>query len=345
VLDGVTMPVGFLPAANTPHGHTAQFYNSEEELAQNAADYLYDALHAGGAAVIVSTPTRRAAIEALLTGAGVDVQAALGNGTVLGLDAAQTLGRFVVGGRPDRGLFRAVIGTLIRQARTTGGPVHVYGEMVDLLWQAGQVSSALDLEALWNELHRQLTFSLLCSYRSEFLADEDYADLFEELCWSHSAIMRDQAPTGSTQRGRSEPTETSRAFALDPRSPFAARRFVVDNLTGWANDGLLGDASLVVTELATNAVKHARSAFTVTVAPIDDRLRVSVRDAGTDRWMPSERALNGKQASGVSSARGLGLIAAVATKWGMRPLESGKVVWADLARQQRPASRMATSLS
>ncbi|HXW79093.1 MAG TPA: MEDS domain-containing protein [Acidimicrobiales bacterium] len=326
------MPVGPLAAALPPRDHVAQFYSSDEALAQRAGDFLLDALQTGGVAVVVATPPRRAAIEDWLGAAGVDIPFALDAGTVLCFDASETLGRMVVDGRLDRGLFWDVIGEAVQPSSNVGLPVHVYGEMVDLLWQSGQVSSALELEALWNELQQAQSFSLFCSYRSELLSDEDCADLFEEVCWSHSAIVT--GPTDRVQRGRAGLTEASRAFPADPRSPLAARRFVIESLQDWAADQLLGDAGLVATELATNAVKHARTAFRVTVVPIDDRVRVSVRDAGMDRWMPSVRALNAGPAPALDAARGLGLIAAVAAKWGMRPLDNGKVVWADLARPE-----------
>jgi anti-sigma regulatory factor (Ser/Thr protein kinase) len=334
------MSVGPLPVVNKPSVHVAQFYSSEDALAQRVCDFLYDALRAGGVAVVVSTPSRWTAIADRLGALGIDTVSALDDGKVVCLEASVTLGRISVGGRPDRGLFRAVIGTAVPRPRAAGRPVHVYGEMVDLLWQSGQVSSALELEALWNELHHEQPFSLFCSYRSELLSDEDYADVFEDICSSHSAIVRER--TDGTQRGPADLTEAWRAFPADSRSPLAARRFVVESLQDWGGEQLLGDAGLVVTELATNAVKHARTAFRVTVAPIDDRVRVSVRDAGTDKWMPSARALNAAPVPGVSSARGLGLIAAVADKWGMRPLDDGKIVWADLPRQERPAPRTLT---
>jgi anti-sigma regulatory factor (Ser/Thr protein kinase) len=330
------MPFGLLPAAIAPHDHLAQFSSCEDELAQSAAGYLYEGLQAGGAVVIVATPSRRAAIEGRLTAAGIDVPSALDEGRVLCLDAGEALDRFIVGGRPDRSLFRALIGSAVRRSGTTGWTVHVYGEMVDLLWRAGHVSCALELEALWNDLQEEVPFSLLCSYRSEFLLDEDCADVFEELCWSHSAIMRERTDGDAGQTGRVEPTEASRAFPPDSRSPCAARRFVIENLRGWADDRLLGDAGLVATELATNAVLHGRSAFTVTVAAVDDSLRVSVRDAGTEGWAPSGRALNAGEALGLGTGRGLALIAALAARCGMRPLDNGNIVWADLSWQRKP---------
>ena len=50
-------------------------------------------------------------------------------------------------------------------------------------------------------------------------------------------------------------------------------------LNAWGAGDLAGDVALVVTELAANAIVHARSAFTVILSVHDDVLRISVRDA------------------------------------------------------------------
>jgi hypothetical protein len=42
--------------------------------------------------------------------------------------------------------------------------VRVFGEMVSLLWDAGLIDAAVELEVLWNELGVQYPFSLLCAY-------------------------------------------------------------------------------------------------------------------------------------------------------------------------------------
>ena len=73
--------------------------------------------------------------------------------------------RSCVDGEPDRDRFRSVIGTLLSDvcARNPGG-VSVYGEMVGLLWSQGRAAAAMRLEEHWNELQRELPFSLLCGY-------------------------------------------------------------------------------------------------------------------------------------------------------------------------------------
>jgi hypothetical protein len=98
------------------------------------------------------------------------------------LDADATLSALLVDGEPDRDLFRSVIGTLLSDlvSRNPGG-VAVYGEMVGLLWSRGRVSAAMRLEALWNELQRELPFSLLCGYSIDGRPDSTVLDPIRRL--------------------------------------------------------------------------------------------------------------------------------------------------------------------
>jgi anti-sigma regulatory factor (Ser/Thr protein kinase) len=118
--------------------------------------------------------------------------------------------------------------------------------------------------------------------------------------------------------------EVSRTFAAHANSPRAARRFVVDVLGGWADDELLADAALVATELATNALVHARSEFTVTIVSLERCVRICVRDAAPNQWVEREASLM------ASHGRGLELVAALTNAWGQRAADGGKVVWAEL---------------
>lgn len=68
----------------------------------------------------------------------------------------------------------------------------------------------------------------------------------------------------------------SRSFEPEPDQVRAARHFVIDSLRGWARTS--DDVPLLVSELATNAVLHARSEFEVAVAVTEQRIRVEVSD-------------------------------------------------------------------
>ncbi|MCW2645823.1 MAG: putative two-component sensor histidine kinase protein [Pseudonocardiales bacterium] len=315
------MRVGTQPFTCGSAGHVVQFYGSDDELVGSASDYLADGLCAGEVAVVVATAAHQAAFEAALSAKGVDVSAARTGGSYIVLDAETTMRRFLVSNWPDRGDFDATVGGLIRKATETGRPVRVYGEMVALLWDAGHVNAALELETLWNELASEVAFSLFCAYPTQSVAGDAHLDAFAEVCRLHSAVVGGRVtPDGDVT--------TARAFAPALDAPRAARHFVLETLQAWGDDPLLDDAALIVTELATNAVLHALSGFAVDVSSSPDTVRIAVHDASPTRPEPRDASVL------AASGRGLGIVAALANKWDVEPRDTGKTVWAELHRRR-----------
>jgi len=116
-----------------------------------------------------------------------------------------------------------------------------------------------------------------------------------------------------------------RTFALGPDAPAAARHFAVATTNHWGAEDLADDVALVVTELAANAIRHARSGFTVILSSRRGVLRIAVRDASP---VPAD-------GPGLTPAplHGLGAVDAMASRWGVEPLgSSGKTVWVELSR-------------
>ena len=94
-------------------------------------------------------------------------------------------------------------------------------------------------------------------------------------------------------------------------------------MTGGTGD-LADDAALAVTELAANAIVHARSAFTLIVSARDGLLRISVRDTSPLPRPPRLRP---------APLHGLGAVNALASRWGVNSLGgAGKTVWVELRR-------------
>lgn len=89
--------------------------------------------------------------------------------------------------------------------------------------------------------------------------------------------------------------------------------------------GRLDDAKLLVSELVTNAIRHARSPVQVTVRDHGGRLRVEVADESVRPLVYRE----GLQEGG----RGLLLLDALADRWGVDHHSHGKTVWFELARR------------
>lgn len=109
-----------------------------------------------------------------------------------------------------------------------------------------------------------------------------------------------------------------------PASAGLARHFVSSTLTGWDLEELVDTASLLVSELVTNAILHARSDVTVTVLAERDGVRVEVAD--DDSGAPTLRHAPASATTG----RGLALVDACAGAWGVEPHPPGKSVWFDL---------------
>lgn len=115
----------------------------------------------------------------------------------------------------------------------------------------------------------------------------------------------------------------------EPMSARFARQFVTAYIE---RQGLTVDAdiaSLLVSELVTNALLHAYGEIHVYAARLDSRLRVEVHDASDA--LPRPRQASNDAMSG----RGLELVEMLADAWGSHILEergeSRKVVWFEVS--------------
>jgi hypothetical protein len=341
-------------------GHVVQFYGHEEELADRVAGYLLGALQHDGVAVVIATAAHRRAFERRLTRAGVDLAAAARAGTYRTLDAGDTVRALTTGGQLDRGAFDRVIGSLIADAGQGERPVRAYGEMVALLWDAGLVNDAVQLEQMWGSLGLTHSFSLFCSYPARSVTGDGHLEAFAEVCRLHGSVVGGwPAPAGPGQArtpagpgairplatasggpGASRPPavpgasrasappgrDATRVFALSGDAPAAARHFAVDAVRRLGAADLADDTALVVTELAANAIVHAQTGFTVDLSAGPDVLRITVRDASP---LPPASAAD----LPALPLHGLGAVDALASRWGVERLgHSGKLVWVELRR-------------
>jgi len=102
-----------------------------------------------------------------------------------------------------------------------------------------------------------------------------------------------------------------------------ARAFVTESLQGWHLDSMIEAASLVVSEVVTNAVIHARSDAELVLERTPTVLRISVTDRGSG-------LVRQPGASGSDGGRGLLIVQQLSTSWGAEPTGDGNRVWAEL---------------
>jgi anti-sigma regulatory factor (Ser/Thr protein kinase) len=103
------------------------------------------------------------------------------------------------------------------------------------------------------------------------------------------------------------------------------RDFVAGLIEQWGLRRLAPDASLLTSELVSNAVIHARTAIELRLRRIDGGLRIEVRDS-VDYGLETERQGEGLLARGL----GLRVVAQLSSRWGIDPVPDGKTVWAEL---------------
>lgn len=112
-------------------------------------------------------------------------------------------------------------------------------------------------------------------------------------------------------------------FPAHPASAGLARRMVSETLDGnKLPDEVVDSAELLVSEVVTNAIVHARSDVGVTVSVADGEVRVEVADHSPH--LPAQRSHDHTAITG----RGLALLDSLADSYGVRSVpDAGKVVW------------------
>ena len=120
-------------------------------------------------------------------------------------------------------------------------------------------------------------------------------------------------------------------FRPDPQAVSGARRFIRHALTdieaGPIDDDLIYVLVMAANELATNAVLHARTEFTVRVLIDGHRVRIEVSDGSTR--MPQPRLTPADATSG----RGLAIVDGTGLHRGAERHAHGKTVWVQACRQ------------
>lgn len=134
-------------------------------------------------------------------------------------------------------------------------------------------------------------------------------------------------PTAPTERAPHRlPCPARRTFPGHRDQVSQARRFIAEAL---GPVPVLDEATLLVSELCTNALLHTASGnggtFEVSILPRETSVRVEVHDNGSHR-LP----VPGPPDDSAEAGRGLELVAAIADSWGHLGDEHGRSVFFEL---------------
>lgn len=122
-------------------------------------------------------------------------------------------------------------------------------------------------------------------------------------------------------------------FEAAPAEVRLLRRAAVKQLIRWGMPVAIDEVELLVTELATNVVKHVGEGASATLILewCGERLRLEVHDKSQAMPFPNP------EGSDSECGRGLHLVAALAAEWGAVLTAAGKAVWCEIATGDGPA--------
>jgi len=144
-----------------PRDHVAAFYHSEEFLADRVASFVADGLAAAEQVIVLATSSHWISVAARLRASGVASERAVVERRLVVLDAAAILEGLTIDGRVSVEGFRAALARFI----VPGVRQRIYGELVSLLVERGDLETAIAIETVGQELAHTLHIAVLCGYR------------------------------------------------------------------------------------------------------------------------------------------------------------------------------------
>ncbi len=315
------MPMGRTGANLVARSERVLVYRHDAQLVEAGGSFLSAALVDGGAAIALATGEHLRALEEWVALCGSDVGAAAEERRYHRLPIETVLDSL----GPDRSASSALSDRLaeaLGQVPAQATPVHVFGEVAQSLRTNGASSENVSFAALAQELRGVRPVSLLCARHEDLPADERCVRLSQ----SDGAGLLEAPPFPAPLDGARGTVVSAAVLPPAPAACRAARKLVRSACAHEARAEAVETAELVVSELAGNAVRHARSTFRAEVSFRNGSVRLAVTDA---RPLP-----DGWSGFPIAREHGLGLVAAVADDWAVEPLAGGKVVWAELARNE-----------
>jgi hypothetical protein len=174
-----------------PCDHIVQLYQDQDFLNRAVCRFAGAALANGEGIILVPTLTHWKAFRPRLEAEGVDVEAARERGQLTVVDADELLPRFIRDGMPDSPVFLGLAAEVIRQARAGGRyqKVRWWGEMVNVLWERGDVAASMNLEDLFDQLGEEQDVALFCSFLMDNFDGDVHTHMLPRLGTNHSHLI------------------------------------------------------------------------------------------------------------------------------------------------------------
>jgi hypothetical protein len=181
---------GLLSSAG-PRDHIVQLYQDQQFLNRAVCRFAAGAIENGEGVILVPTAAHWEAFRPRLEAEGVDVKAAQSRGQLTVVDADELLPRFMRDTMPDAPVFIGLAGEVIAKARGDARypKVRWWGEMVNVLWEQGNVAASMSLEDQFDNLAKHHDIAIFCSFVMDNFTSEVHSRLLPRLGQNHSHLI------------------------------------------------------------------------------------------------------------------------------------------------------------
>jgi len=188
---GVHEPWDSLLANARPRDHIVQLYQDPNFLNRAVCRFAASALANGEGVILVPTLEHWNAFRPRLEAEGVDVDEAQRLGQLTVVDADQLLPKFMRASVPDAAVFLGLAADVIDKSRAKDRypKVRWWGEMVNVLWERGDVAASMNLEDLFDQLAHEQDIAIFCSFVMDNFNGEVHARMLPRLGLNHSHLI------------------------------------------------------------------------------------------------------------------------------------------------------------
>ena len=174
-----------------PTEHIVQLYQDEDFLNRAVCRFAGAALASGQGVILVPTLAHWNSFRPRLEAEGVDVVGAQERGQLTVVDAEELLPRFMRNTVPDAPLFLGLAADVIARARGGGrySKVRWWGEMVNVLWERGDVAASMNLEDLFDQLAHKHDIAIFCSFLMDNFSGDVHTHMLPRLGENHSHLI------------------------------------------------------------------------------------------------------------------------------------------------------------
>jgi CheY-like chemotaxis protein len=184
-------PWSGLLASAAPSDHIVQLYQDQEFLNRAVCRFAAAAITNGEGVILVPTVAHWDAFRPRLESEGVDVKAAEKRGQLTVVDADNLLPTFMRDGMPDSPVFLGLAQNVVSEARGDGRypKVRWWGEMVNILWERGDVAASMALEDQFDHLAHEQDIAIFCSFLMDNFDGDVHARMLPRLGENHSHLI------------------------------------------------------------------------------------------------------------------------------------------------------------